>query len=179
VRINVTIRRVRVTTVAVKIPSVCLQPYLSIMEGAWAVLSLCPIWLYHILPHHVINSTIFGKKLLNITCVVWFSLQFLSETFLIARRIQPDILIYVHKSSCQAYIFLVTLPSIKKLEFSRQIFEKKILDYSTKWNKIRPVGAELFHVYGKTDGHTDMTKLTVTLHNFAYSLKNKFGYIII
>jgi len=32
--------------------------------------------------------------------------------------------------------------------------------------KIRPVGAELFHAYGRTD----MTKLTVAFHNFANAL---------
>jgi len=34
--------------------------------------------------------------------------------------------------------------------------------------KIRPVGAELFHAYRRTD----MTKLTVAFHNFANALKN-------
>ena len=33
--------------------------------------------------------------------------------------------------------------------------------------KIRPVGAELFHVDRQTDGRTDMTKLTVAVRNFA------------
>ena len=42
-----------------------------------------------------LNSTIFGKKLLNIKCVFWFSLQRLSKTFLILRRIQRDIVINV------------------------------------------------------------------------------------
>ena len=59
----------------------------------------------------------------------------------------------------------------KKLVFFRQIFEKKILHCSTKFHKICPVGTELFHVDGQTDGHTDMTKLTGALCNFAYSLK--------
>ena len=38
---------------------------------------------------------------------------------------------------------------------------------------MRPVETELFH----TDGHTDMTKLTVDLHNFenAYKIKSKEG----
>ena len=35
--------------------------------------------------------------------------------------------------------------------------------------KIRPVGAELFHADGRTDGRTDMTKLIVAFHNFAYT----------
>jgi hypothetical protein len=39
-----------------------------------------------------------------------------------------------------------------KFEFSRQISEK----YSTSnFMKIRPVGAELFHADGRTDGQTD------------------------
>jgi len=37
--------------------------------------------------------------------------------------------------------------------------------------KIRPVGAELFHVDGLTDGRRDMTKLTVVLGNFANAPK--------
>ena len=37
--------------------------------------------------------------------------------------------------------------------------------------KVRPVGAELFHAGGRTDGRTDM-KLTVAFRNFANALKN-------
>jgi hypothetical protein len=37
------------------------------------------------------------------------------------------------------------------LEFSRQIFEKKA--YISRFIKIRPVGAELFHADGQTDGN--------------------------
>ena len=37
--------------------------------------------------------------------------------------------------------------------------------------KIRPVGAELFHADGRTDGQTDMTKLIVAFRNFAKQLK--------
>jgi len=33
--------------------------------------------------------------------------------------------------------------------------------------KIHPAGAELFHVDGRTDGRTDMTKLIVAFRNFA------------
>jgi len=32
--------------------------------------------------------------------------------------------------------------------------------------KIRPVGAELFHADGRTDGQTDMTKPIVAFRNF-------------
>jgi hypothetical protein len=38
--------------------------------------------------------------------------------------------------------------------------------------KIRPMGAELFHADGRTDGHTDMTKPIVAIRNFATAPKN-------
>ena len=45
----------------------------------------------YFLPHYIINDTIFGKWLFNIEYVFRFYLQFLSETFLIRRRIQGDV----------------------------------------------------------------------------------------
>jgi hypothetical protein len=42
---------------------------------------------------------------------------------------------------------------LKKLEYSRQIFEKNIP--ISNFTKFRPVGAELFHAEGRTDGQTD------------------------
>ena len=38
--------------------------------------------------------------------------------------------------------------------------------------KIRPVGTELFHADGRTDGQTGTTKLIVALRNFAKASKN-------
>ena len=37
--------------------------------------------------------------------------------------------------------------------------------------KIRPVAAELFHMDGRTDGETDMTKLIIAFCNVANALK--------
>jgi hypothetical protein len=68
---------------------------------------LRPTWLCHNFPHYLVNGMIFGRKLLNTICVFWFSLQLLSETFLIPRRIQRDIIINVHTTSCKVPIFLV------------------------------------------------------------------------
>jgi hypothetical protein len=48
-----------------------------------------------------------GGKLLNTECVFWFSLQLLSETFLTVIRIQWDIIINVHASSCKDPVILV------------------------------------------------------------------------
>jgi hypothetical protein len=60
---------------------------------------LWPLWLHHIFPHYLINGAIFEKKLLNIKCVLRFSLQLLSKTFLILRRIRRDIAINVETYS--------------------------------------------------------------------------------
>ena len=68
---------------------------------------LRPAPLYHIFPHYLINGTIFGKKLLNTKCVFWFSLQLLSETFLILRRTERDITINAHRSSCKVPVIVV------------------------------------------------------------------------
>ena len=58
-----------------------------------------------------------------------------------------------------------------KLEISRQIFEKEaqILNFI----KIRPVGAELFHLERRTDRRTDMTKLIVAFRNFVNAPNNR------
>ena len=40
--------------------------------------------------------------------------------------------------------------------------------------KIRPVGAELFYVEGRTDRRRDTTKLRVAFRNFAKAPKKKF-----
>ena len=42
----------------------------------------------------------------------------------------------------------------------------------SKFTKVHAVGAELFRAYGRTDGPSDMTKLTVTVRNFANAPKN-------
>ena len=72
---------------------VCVCLYLSSMQCACVVLycHLWPLWLYNIFPHYLINDMIFGKKKLqNIKCVFTFSLEVLSETFLILRTTATD-----------------------------------------------------------------------------------------
>ena len=74
---EITLRCLRVTIVetenqlVLQIPSVCLLPYLYNMQCACAVLHcrLCPVRLYQIFPHYLINGTIFGRELLNTKCV--------------------------------------------------------------------------------------------------------------
>jgi len=60
---------------------------------------VCPA-LQYFFAHYLINSMIFEKEnLLNIKCVVLFSLKRLSEIFLILRRIEGDIIKNVSWSS--------------------------------------------------------------------------------
>jgi hypothetical protein len=50
----------------------------------------CPI--HGILPHELINGTIFEQMLLNTKCVFGFSLQVWSETFFILSRVWRDMI---------------------------------------------------------------------------------------
>jgi hypothetical protein len=73
---NITLRRVRVTIVAMvkqyllHILSVCLQPKVSGMQCACTVFSSVVYSVLQLFLHYLINCAIFGgKKLLNIKCV--------------------------------------------------------------------------------------------------------------
>jgi hypothetical protein len=138
------------------------------MQSACAVLycHVWPVWLYHIFTHYLINGTIFGKKFIEQKCVFRFSLQLLSETFLIIRRIQRDITINVHRCSCKVPLLL---SNFNETWIFSTDFRKKNPQISN-FMKIRPVTAELFHGYRRTK--TDMTKLIVAFRNFANAPKN-------
>jgi len=52
-------------------------------------------------PHCFINGTFFGKRLLNLKCMFWFSLQLLPENVLILGRVGRDMIIYrVSQEEC-------------------------------------------------------------------------------
>jgi hypothetical protein len=108
------------------------------------------------------NGTIFGKKLLKIKCVFWFSLQLLCETFLILRRIQRDIIINVHKSSCEVPLLLshVNDSWILSTDFRKKYSDIKF--HENRSSKSPVVPCEL---------KTKMTKLIVGFHNFANASK--------
>jgi hypothetical protein len=85
---------------------------------------------YNIFPHHLLNDTIWRKKyiyILNIKCVFWFYLQLLSETFLILRRIQRDIInvqyVGVHIK------YLLFLSGLNQTPISWKFFRKFVKFY--------------------------------------------------
>ena len=92
-----------------------------------------------------------------------FSLEILSETFLIVRRTERDTIINVHRSSCEGSVILVRF--LMKLEFSRQIFEKssniKFHKYPSSGSRVVPCGRTDIHTYIQTD----MPKLIVAFRN--------------
>ena len=81
-----------------------------------------------IFPHYLINGAIFGEKVLNITCVFWYSLQLWSEIFVIRRRIERHVIKNVPRFSCRVPVIIVSCNEIGifstdfRKELKNQIF---------------------------------------------------------
>jgi len=72
-------------------------------------LHLCSVLLYNIFSTLSHERHDFGNQLLNIKCVLRFSLQRPSETFLILRINARDIIKNVYRSLCKVPVILVRL----------------------------------------------------------------------
>jgi hypothetical protein len=96
--------------------------------------SLWPAQFHNIFPHYLINNINFGKSLLNIKCV--FSIQILSETFLILTRIKRDMIKNVTGLKVKYRLFSSSFNKTWTFltEFQNQISNSK---------KTSPVEAEL------------------------------------
>ena len=134
------------------------------MKCTWTVFSslASPALQYSSTLSH--KDAIFGKILLNIKCVLWFSLQVLSETFLILRRVKQNVITNVYWYVTYRYY----CPILRKLEFYRNIFKNA---QKSNFTKALLVGAELFYEEGtkdRRDGQTDMDEA----RNFANARKN-------
>ena len=104
---------------------------------------LSMVWLYHIFPHYLKNGTIFGKKSLNIKCVlIYYTTVF--DTLLVLRRIKRDIR-NVHAASGTVPIILVKVQ--QNLNFLHRLSQKAQI---SNFIEIRLVGAELFRADGQT-----------------------------
>jgi len=75
----------------------------------------------------------FLKKLLNTKCVFWFSLQLFSETFLVLRRIERDMIINVHRSACKVPVILVSI----RLNWNFLDVFSKIINYQISWISVQ------------------------------------------
>ena len=104
------------------------------------------------------------KKLLNIKCGFWVSLQLLSETFLILRRSERDMIKNVYWSSCKVQVILVW--SETNWIFSTEF--RKVHKYQMSWKffVLEPSCSM------RTDRRTDVTKLIVAFRHCAKAPKN-------
>ena len=111
---SIKLRYVRSTIVAVEISTyyvvcvcVCSLRYPT-CNVHMSYCRLCPVRSYNIFPHYLINGTIIKKKM-NTNCVFWLPLQILSQTILIIRRTQRDIILNVHRYPCNVPVILARL----------------------------------------------------------------------
>jgi hypothetical protein len=142
--------------------SVCVWPLVSSMQCACAILSSAA---FHSLQYfsnshkqHDFRKHVTGHKM----CVL-ISSTALSEIFRILRRIQRDVIINLHWSSCKAPIIFVRL--WWKLNFLHRFSKNtKIWNFkkSVQWEPSSWVVP-----CGQMNGWTNVTKLTVALRNIA------------
>ena len=116
------------------------------MQSACAVLycNLRHVWLYHYFPTLSHNQHDFRKRIWQKN-MFWFSLQILSETFLILRRIQRDTVITYTRLHVKYPLFS---PHFNQTEFSRK-------PQIPKRNQI-PSNRSRTVSFGRTDTHDEV-----------------------
>jgi hypothetical protein len=83
-------------------------------------------------PHYLINGTIFGRKLWNTKCVFWFSLQLLSETFLVLRITEGNI-----KINARLHLVYPIFLSDINIAWIFSTDFRKILKYQISWKSVQ------------------------------------------
>ena len=118
---------------------------------------------YNSFPHYLTNSMIFGKKLLDIKCILILST---TVVWIISHHSKSNSARYYHKRthvamSSARYFCKILM----KLWFSQQIFEKSS---NINYNKNSSIGSRVVPY-----GRADMTKLIVVFHNVSHALKTR------
>jgi hypothetical protein len=101
----------------------------------------------------VINGAIFGETNCEHKMYVLITSTNLSETILLVRKLQRDIIINVYRVPWRVphffFRFSWNLDFLGRFSKTTQI---------SSFMKIHPMGAELFYAYGQTDRQTDMKR---------------------
>ena len=119
---------------------------------SWLSSVACPALQYFSTLSHKQHDFRKKKKVLNIKCVFLFFLQRLSETSLILRRIQRDMIKNVCWCSCEVQIFLVRFKRNLNFvdRFSKNTQISNFMETSSSGSRVVP------------RGQTDTPKLLVT-----------------
>jgi hypothetical protein len=177
----VTLRSIRATIVAVgkKWASYMLSVYICSLryparnEHA-PYCHVCPALPYNSFPHYLKNGMIFEKKkLLNTKFVFWFSLQLLSEAFLILRRNDRDMIKNVYWFSCKYPLFQSHCNDtcFFSTDF-RKILNIRFHENPSNGGRVVPRGRTDRRTEERKDRRTNMTKLIVAFRNLANASKN-------
>jgi hypothetical protein len=123
------------------------------------ILSLWTVRLCHIFPHYLTNGWIFEKKkFIEHTMCFWNLYTNLSETFLVLKSINWDIIKHLYRHSCQISFTIVgfkeNMNFLDKFPINPQI---------SNFIKIRPTESDLLHadwqmdgtIYRQTDRHDE------------------------
>ena len=157
---NATLKRFRETNVAVEKQwvshklSVCIcSPRYPACNAHAPYCHLWPARLYSIFPHYLKEDTIFEKKKINWSTksANWFSLQILSQTFFILRRIYIGLHV-----KYPLFLSRFNEPWTFSVNF-RKIPKNQISWKSVQWEPSCSM---------RTDRQTDMTKLIVAFRQF-------------
>ena len=116
--------------------------------------------------HYLINNTILGKSLWKITCAFLSSLQLLSETRLIKRRIQAR---YYHTCTVHRYSRKVAV-TLAKFQLNSN-FSTYCQRNTQKFHENLSSGSRAVP-WGRKDGRPNTRKLTVAFRNLRERLKN-------
>jgi len=105
-----------------------------------------------------LNGTTFrgGGGFMNIKWVFWFPLQSLSETFLILRRNEPNMIWYIY---FQIVVILLKLLPLKSPKFRFDMI------YLLTEIGLSPGGSSTVHIYTQTIHRTTQNKQYIEQHN--------------
>jgi hypothetical protein len=125
---------------------------------------------HHIFRHYFINK-VFGKTFLKINVCFNFLYNIYLKYFFL-RRVQRDI--FINEKRFHVEYPLLLWDFNKTSIFSTDFQKKKKKSQVPNFIKIRPLGGKLFHEDVRTNGQTDITKLTVGFRNFKNAPKNRY-----